>query len=129
MSGRKTIAMLCLFTSFGIALAQDASQDEPSTEPRVSVQNGDMDGDGNINITDMIGLLNHLFAGGPPPVTAFCHTYDPISENTYKYPPHVQNGDLDGDGLINLTDAIILVNWLFSSGVEPVSITCDSLTP
>ena len=38
-----------------------------------SVENGDMDGDGTRDISDVIRLLDHLFNGGPPPIEARCH--------------------------------------------------------
>lgn len=37
----------------------------------------------------------------------------------------IVNGDTDGDGMINITDAVYLLNWLFQGGPAPVSIACD----
>ncbi len=39
------------------------------------------------------------------------------------------NGDVNGDGQINLTDAIHLLNWLFKGGAEPEAIDCDQPPP
>ena len=32
----------------------------------------------------------------------------------------VKNGDINGDGSRDISDAIALLNWLFSNGPEPV---------
>jgi hypothetical protein len=61
---------------------------------------GDPDGDGRINITDAIFLLNYLFLSGPPPG---CR----------------EAADPNDDGGINITDAIYLLNYLFLSGPPP----------
>jgi hypothetical protein len=37
-----------------------------------AVKNGDIDGNGAMEITDAIVLLQHLFQGGPPPVDCTC---------------------------------------------------------
>ena len=39
------------------------------------------------------------------------------------------NGDVNGDGEINISDAIYLINWQFSDGPEPVSLDCPTLAP
>jgi hypothetical protein len=37
------------------------------------------------------------------------------------------NGDVNGDGSINLSDAVYLLNWLFLGGTEPDPIDCNPL--
>ncbi len=36
------------------------------------------------------------------------------------------NGDVNGDKSRDLTDAIYMLNWLFSGGPEPVALACES---
>jgi hypothetical protein len=61
---------------------------------------GDVDGDGVIDIGDVVYLINYLFIGGFPP--------DPLWV-----------GDTDFDGLVDLVDVVYLVNYLFLSGPPP----------
>lgn len=67
------------------------------------VLRGDASGDGIINLSDAIYLLNYLFKGGASP--------DPL-----------EAGDATCDSLVNLSDAIFLLNYLFKSGPDPA---CD----
>jgi hypothetical protein len=55
---------------------------------------GDANGDGVINVTDVVYLINYLFIDGPAP--------DPI-----------QAGDANCDGFVNVTDVVYLINYLF----------------
>jgi hypothetical protein len=44
--------------------------------------------------------------------------------------PAVQNGDTNGDGALDVSDAIRLLSWLFSGGREPVAFACgDDAVP
>ncbi len=61
---------------------------------------GDANGDGVINVTDVVYLINYLFIHGPAP--------DPI-----------QAGDVNCDGVVNVTDVVYLINYLFISGPPP----------
>ena len=65
-----------------------------------SFRRGDVDSSGFANITDAVGLLNHLFQGaiGPPCQDA---------------------ADVTDDGLLNITDAVVLLNHLFLGAPEP----------
>ena len=38
----------------------------------------------------------------------------------------IVNGDTDGNGAIEMTDAIYLLRWLFTGGPEPVAIICPA---
>jgi hypothetical protein len=57
---------------------------------------GDANGDGVINVTDVVYLINYLFLvpPGPPPIP-------------------LEAGDANCDGVINVTDVVYLINFLF----------------
>jgi hypothetical protein len=61
---------------------------------------GDANGDGAINVGDVIHLVNFLYRDGPLPV-----------------PPLA--GDFDCDGATNVGDVIKLVNYLYREGPPP----------
>jgi hypothetical protein len=61
---------------------------------------GDVNGDGTINLGDVVFLINFLFKGGPPP--------QPVSV-----------GDVNGDCEVNLGDVVYLINYLFKGGPRP----------
>jgi len=61
---------------------------------------GDGNGDGKINVGDVVYLINYLFKGGPAPVT-------------------LQAGDANCDGKVTVTDVIYLINYLFKGGPPP----------
>ena len=60
----------------------------------------DSNGDGIVNITDGIFVLNFLFLGGPAP-------------------PCQDSADSNDDSLLNITDGIFILNFLFLGGPEP----------
>ena len=62
---------------------------------------GDANGNGAVNLTDIIFMVNHVFKGGPKPNPG-CR------------------GDANGSGgNPNLTDIIYLVNYVFKGGPAP----------
>ena len=61
---------------------------------------GDANGDGMVNVADIVFLINYLFIEGPEPV--------PFSE-----------GDVNCDGKINVADAVFLINYVFIGGPIP----------
>ncbi len=63
---------------------------------------GDASGDGNINLSDIVYIVNFLFKAGPAPSPA-CR------------------GNVNGDGTTNLSDIVYLVNFIFKSGPAPVN--------
>ena len=71
------------------------------TPPGKKFVRADANGDGGINITDGIFVLNFLFLGGPPP-------------------PCEDAADSNDDGGINITDGIYILNFLFLGGPEPL---------
>jgi hypothetical protein len=61
---------------------------------------GDANGDGVIDIADVVYLLNYLYKGDSPP--------DPL-----------ESGDANRDGVIDLADVVYLINYLFRHGEPP----------
>lgn len=59
---------------------------------------GDATGDGSVGVTDILFLINFLFANGPAPAGA---------------------GDANGDGSVTVGDIFFLINHLFASGPAP----------
>ncbi len=61
---------------------------------------GDVNGNGNLNLTDIVMLVNYIFKGGTEPYPA-C------------------TGDVNYDGKITLPDIVFLVNYIFKGGPRP----------
>jgi len=61
---------------------------------------GDANGDGVIDLGDVIYLINYLYKDGPAP--------DPL-----------EAGDCNCDGVVNLGDVVYLINYLFKGGPPP----------
>ncbi len=76
---------------------------------RISLINGDVNGDDTLDVSDVIYLLNWEFVGGPPPVPLAC---EPFNE--------FMNGDVNGRGGIDITDPIYLLDYLYLGGDAPV---------
>jgi Dockerin type I domain/FlgD Ig-like domain len=64
---------------------------------------GDANGDGLVNVSDAVHIINYVFVGGDPP--------DPI-----------ESGDVNCDGTCNVSDAVWIINYVFVGGNEP----CDT---
>ena len=85
-----------------------AAQSAPSAG--YALENGDVNGDQERDLSDPVYLLSHLFLGGPIAVPlAYCDADVPV----------VQNGDSNHDGAIDLSDSVHLLGWLFVGGPEP----------
>jgi len=61
---------------------------------------GDADGNGIVNISDVVTILNYVFSGGLPPACEIA-------------------SDADCSGSISISDAVFLINYIFSGGPEP----------
>jgi hypothetical protein len=61
---------------------------------------GDMNHDGQVNITDAVYGITYIFAGGPAP--------NPLGA-----------GDVDCNGFVNISDVVYLINYIFSGGPAP----------
>jgi hypothetical protein len=61
---------------------------------------GDANGDGVLNSSDVVYLINYLFVGGPASLP-------------------LEAGDINCDGTINASDVVYLINYLFAGGPSP----------
>lgn len=61
---------------------------------------GDASGDGLINITDAVFIIQFIFNGGPPPQPT-------------------PAGDLNCDSITNITDVVYIIQYIFAGGPEP----------
>ncbi len=97
---------------------------------------GDANGDGAVDIGDIIFLINYLFLEGPPPNPpaagdingdCFIGISDLIWLINYIYlegpPPQIRclPGDVNYDGNVNLLDPIYFIDYLLFGGPAPVS--------
>ena len=73
---------------------------------------GDENQDGNLDLSDPVALLNHLFIGSNPTL--------PCGDGTAGDPANLTLLDANGDGGIDLSDAVSILSFLFLGGGEPV---------
>ncbi len=65
-----------------------------------SLKRGDANGDGAIDISDVVYLIAYIFSGGPGP--------DPVTA-----------GDASCDAAVDISDAVYLIAYIFSGGLPP----------
>jgi hypothetical protein len=63
---------------------------------------GDANGDGVIDLSDALRILNYLYKGGPAP--------NPL-----------WTGDANSDGVVDIADALYILNYLYKGGPAPCS--------
>ncbi|MGB7062347.1 MAG: SBBP repeat-containing protein [Candidatus Zixiibacteriota bacterium] len=71
-----------------------------ATVKYVQALRGDANGDRVINVADIVCLVNFLYRGGDPPITA-------------------EAGDATCDGIVDVADVVCLVNYLYRGGDPP----------
>jgi hypothetical protein len=64
---------------------------------------GDADANGNVNVSDIVYLIDYVFADGPEPI------------------PHMLAGDVDCNETVNVSDVVYLIAFVFGDGPPP----CD----
>jgi hypothetical protein len=69
---------------------------------------GDANGDGIVNVSDAVAIINYVFVGGDPP--------DPI-----------EAGDCNCDDVVNVSDAVWIINYVFVGGNTPCDIDGDGI--
>lgn len=76
-----TILLLANAVLFGTRLLRDAppARAQQADGDVVLVESGDINGDGEINITDAVRLLGFLFQGAPPPEPVACPSTSTVS--------------------------------------------------
>jgi hypothetical protein len=94
-----------------LAGLEKAAGEEDSVVVLPALENGDVNGDWVLDVSDSICLLNHLYSGGPAPVPVFC---DAASSEG-------RNGDVNGDGALDLSDAVRFLMFLFGGGPDLAS--------
>ena len=88
------------------AVAKDSSGTPDPNPPTIRVwlgvspARGDANGDGVIDIGDVVYLVSYLYRNGPAP--------NPL-----------EVGDCNCDGIINIGDVVYLINYLFRNGPPP----------
>jgi hypothetical protein len=97
---------------------------------------GDVNGDGVVDIRDVVFLINYLFMFGPPPNPpvagdingdCFIGVSDIIWLINHIFlegpPPQIRclPGDVNYDGSVNLLDVFYFINYIFFNGSPPVS--------
>jgi len=65
---------------------------------------GDANGDGSVDISDVVFLIAHIFSGGAAPKTC---VYNKSA------------GDANADGSVDISDAVYLIARIFSGGAAP----------
>jgi len=78
----------------------DGSRADMGANPFSASICGDANGDGLVNVGDVVFLINYVFRSGPPP--------DPL-----------ETADVNGDGVANVGDAVYLLNYTFRGGSPP----------
>jgi hypothetical protein len=72
----------------------------------------DLNQDGRLDLSDVLGLLFLLFAGGPPPLAC--------GDGTIGDPGNLALLDANGDGAVDISDPIRVLEYLFLGKAPPV---------
>ena len=78
------------------------------SNPIIEFSCGDTNGNGSINVSDAVLLVNHIFVDEPPPA-------------------QFETGDVNCDGSVNLSDAVVFINYVFINGYEPCDLNDDGI--
>ena len=84
--------------TLAIAVAFLALTASAAADPYVC---GDVDGSGNVDISDAVYLIAYIFSGGPAPQPLLA-------------------GDANGDEIVDISDAVYLISYIFSGGPQPI---------
>ena len=67
------------------------------------VVSGDANGDGQVELSDVVYIINYLYKVGPAPEC------DPVTDC----------GDVNNDEIVDISDVLYLINYLYKSGPPP----------
>jgi hypothetical protein len=67
------------------------------------VVSGDANGDGQVELSDVVYIINYLYKGGPAPEC------DPVTDC----------GDVNNDEIVDVSDVLYLINYLYKGGPPP----------
>lgn len=98
-----------LSSALAIVAMCGTAQGQELSFAKVAIENGDANGDWQIDVSDGISLFRHLFIGGPAPAPLGC-------------PSDKRNGDVNGDSSLDLSDGVYILSFLFQGGSRPVDI-------
>jgi hypothetical protein len=101
-SGDQMPSGLPALTQDQIALVSTWILEGARRDVAISFFRGEVNDDGQFNLTDPITVLSHLFLSGPAPGC-------------------LDAADVNDDGVLNLTDGIYALNHLFLGGPEPAA--------
>lgn len=74
----------------------------------ITIECGDVNGTGSVNVSDAVYIINYVFISGAPPV-------------------EFDAGDTNCDGSINVSDAVFIINFVFVGGNAPCDINGDDI--
>ena len=126
MDARRIPKVASLLVATVLFCGGSSSRAGESSDLVTDIANGDVDGSGRIDVTDVIYLARYLFLNGRAPVWPSC------LEGNDEWPflanlPVSRNGDINGDMAVDTTDIVRLVSYLFDGGDAPVEIRCEPL--
>ena len=89
-----------------------------------------LDGFGGESESDTYGMP--VSSGGQPSAIGLSESASYGVEAGFVYASHVDRGDLNADGIVNVGDVVYLVNYLYRGGSEPCpveagDVTCDGI--
>ncbi len=102
-SGRSTNGSLFLDSVYGQTFAGNAGRLTSGVFSQQNLPNfvaGDVDENGTVTISDVVFLINYIFAGT-------------------QAPPNPSAADTDCSGAITISDAVFLINFIFNGGADP----------
>jgi hypothetical protein len=73
-----------------------------------SVQCGDMNGNGTVDVSDLVSLVAYMFQSGPSP-------------------EYLPAADCNGSGSLDISDIVCWVEWMFGGGQTPPACPIDYL--
>lgn len=96
----QTFSVALLYSTTGVSGLTAALEMARAFNQGITIDYGDANSDGSVNVADAVFIINYVFKGGPAP--------DPL-----------ENGDANCDGDVNVADGVYIINYVFKGGPEP----------